>query len=54
MMKCIHYNGGYCSLAKNFDGINSTCNENYSCPDRKWDGDGPDWEKLKQLKGTLE
>ncbi len=52
-MNCEFYNGGYCSLSKNYDGLNRPCNENWSCPDRKWD-DGVDWESLKKLKGAEE
>lgn len=53
-MNCIYYNGGYCSLSKNLDGINMTCNEQAGCPDRRWNGYEVDWESLKVQKGRTD
>lgn len=31
--ECPYYDGGYCSLEKNYDGINESCCERNDCPD---------------------
>lgn len=44
--ECPYYDGGYCSLEKNHDGINESCCERNDCPDIP--REKINWEQFKK------